>query len=955
MACSSDGDDASPEPAPPSSDDGAVATADVCDPQNDAPLALSFDPPVVFVAPGHARPARVLVDPDVCAPMKLSFSVDGDPVVDAPPEAVLDHHAEQAVSIAGRRAGRAKVVVTARRDSDGATARAELAVEVRDPTVPKCQPGANATGTLSKSTPSVAGTGDLAAASVAAPAAAFARTDELALADTPVALACEADLGPGAIGPAVTFSGPPDAMRDPLRRELAFTIPIEPAAIPDAARLRHLRVFYKGPRAKKPRSVAVTSPRIVPAGAGWALAFESPWLGTYQAAFDADAGTKKTSRRLTHRAILGISMGAGGAASFGLRHHELFDTIAMLGGPLDWSWLLWFVDRHALGGFCAKADATCQKTPPNLRPIAEPFVHTMDYDHLWSEDGAGGGGVSRREYLSMLTDLALVRGNPNGQNASAALSFFAAGPKPGDPWVVGAPLPGEPDCSITVRPIPKSPDEAQQKEREARCEASRCDPSHRYVVESGYFDDEFNPDGAERVISFCDGVSPPGAKSPYGASWAPPGPGAGMPVSFALAVDLNKNGVRDEGEPIIRAGHEPFDDTGVDGVPDALEPGYDAATNPDPVQDDYDPQINPTGTEGDHRWQAGEPYRDVGLDGVADTKTRSAVGDVGEGDGAYTEAAGLAAFRAIDPSSLLRGLTKDARGGAPSDADLARLRIWTDGGVRDFLNFGRVADHFQGAYATRLGDAARGATFVSNFERLPGHEGAPLSKFDGAYTLWSDVPRVAGVRYGDVDATPQMIADGDGQHVGSGSQILARLGAAFHFVGQGWPDADRAQTETSASRPAQTTTGPLGLDCEVAGSCATDFTGPKSGRTAPVTIVLPPGYAHEANQGKRYPVLYVMHGYGQEQSDVTALAILTLISMNDGRRSYLHRLPKFIVVYVDGRCRAPNGRPECIAGTFFLDSPRDGGPRVETWTEELVDWMDRSFRTMPPSDVETSD
>ncbi len=921
-ACSSSGG-ASDAPSAPASE--------ICDPQNTAALKLRFDPPSMVLAPGTTRQARVVVDPDVCTKTTLAMSATG--LVAPPASATLDHQAELAFDVTPTGAGRATIVATMHRDADGADARAELAIDVHAPAMPAC---AAASGTLSASTPSLASGG----ASVGTSAAAFTRQDELALPPLDVAIACDDTLAPGAIGPAVAFRGPPERMTKPLRRELDFTLPVDPALIPAKSRMRDLRVFYKGPRVRAPREVSVTGAHLVPNGDGWALAFHAPWLGTYQAAFDAEPSRPK--RRLVHRALLGISMGAGGAATFGLRHHDMFDAIAMLGGPVDWTWLLWYVERYAMSGFCAKG-ATCAPTKPSAYPLDEPFAHTMDYEHLWNEAGGGTGGISRHDYLSMLTDVALARGNPNGQNADPALPFFAAGPKLGDPAV------GDASCLVPLEPISGAGDEQAQRDARASCLATRCDPKNAWIAENGYYDDEFNPDGKERVISFCDGSDLPGA-SPYQASWTPPRAGEAMPAPFALAVDLNKNGVRDAGEPIIRAGHEPYDDVGTDGLPDAMEPGFDAAQNPDPNGDDYDPMINPTGTEGDHRFEAGEPFRDVGLDGVAGTA--SSPYDVGEGDGAYTEARGLSSWYAVDPHALVRSVAKDAHGALPSDDDLGRVRIWTDGGVRDFLGFARDADHLHGALATRT-TRPRGATFFGGFDDLPGETRGDIGAFDATRMLFRDLPEVVGVRYGDVDATAQMIADGDGQHVGSGKQVMARLAAAYRFVGASWPDADRTLTETSSANPADSTTDALGIGCEVGGSCSTVFTGPKSGRSAPVTVVVPPGYAHAANAQKRYPVVYVMHGYGQQASDVTALAVLTLASMNDSSVSYVDRLPKFIVVYVDGRCRLQaSGRADCVAGSFYLDSERDGGARVETWTEELVAWVDASFRTMPPSEVD---
>src|SRR5262249_50310145 len=153
--------------------------------------------------------------------------------------------------------------------------------------------------------------------------------------------------------------------------------------------------------------------------------------------------------------------------------------------------------------------------------------------------------------------------------------------------------------------------------------------------------------------------------------------------------------------------------------------------------------------------------------------------------------------------------------------------LWTDGGVRDFMGFARVADHFHGALSTRT-KRPRGATFYGGFGELPGVPSDDPKSFDATRILFRDLPPATGVRYGDIDATAAQIADGDGQHVGSGDQIMARLGAAYRFLGAGWPDADRTLTEASNAHPADTTTDALGIDCEVGGSCSTTFTGPKS-------------------------------------------------------------------------------------------------------------------------------
>ena len=121
----------------------------------------------------------------------------------------------------------------------------------------------------------------------------------------------------------------------------------------------------------------------------------------------------------------------------------------------------------------------------------------------------------------------------------------------------------------------------------------------------GYYDDEYNPDGTFPVITYCDGSPQDEALSPYASSWS--ASGNDWPAEVGLAVDYNANGVRDELEPVIKSGHERWNDWGTDQTPSLIEPGY-GPNNLDPSGDDYDPQFNPTGTEGDGRYQEGEPF-----------------------------------------------------------------------------------------------------------------------------------------------------------------------------------------------------------------------------------------------------------------------------------------------------------------------------------------------------------
>ncbi|MGH7294659.1 MAG: hypothetical protein ACRELB_06995, partial [Polyangiaceae bacterium] len=380
--------------------------------------------------------------------------------------------------------------------------------------------------------------------------------------------------------------------------------------------------------------------------------------------------------------------------------------------------------------------------------------------------------------------------------------------------------------------------------------------------------------------------------------------------------------------------------------------------------------LNPGGTENDHVWEQGEPFEDVGLDGVKNTPQQANGGyDVGEGDGKFTLSTGAQKIYQYDPHSFLHGRTTPP-GGPVDAAALRRLNIWADGGVRDMANFAAVANHLVGAVASVKdtdGSQVQPTAFYNNFENLPGCDPTQPNQFLAVNVLWNDVPRAAHMRYGYVDATDSMIAEGDGQHVGTGSQAVYRLVTGFYFAASAWPDADRTVSDTLIQDPTDpdfngetTTKNVQGTACELSGKCNTYFTGPKTGRTGPIGVVLPPGYALEANRARdvRYPVLYMLHGYGQDPRDLEATAAVTNNYMNDSQRSSATRLAKMIVVYVDGRCRIDptTNAPECIRGTFYVDSDRQVNGhavgQLDDWFEEVMTYVDQNYRTMPATDVD---
>jgi hypothetical protein len=322
---------------------------------------------------------------------------------------------------------------------------------------------------------------------------------------------------------------------------------------------------------------------------------------------------------------------------------------------------------------------------------------------------------------------------------------------------------------------------------------------------------------------------------------------------------------------------------------------------------------------------------------------------------------GLTNFYANDPHSILSRRVTDIPAGPVTDDALKRIGIFSDGGVRDLFNFAASANHLSGQIVGRRGADGlplRSVAFYNGFQFFPG-AAADVNFFTPFDIRWADVADMPSVRYGDLDASRSVVESlGDGQHVGSAQQLLHRLTTAFFYAGQAWPDADHRRTEEARDNSASSTISKLGIECELLGQCETIFTGPKTGRTGPIAISLPPGYASRTavEQNVRYPVVYVLHGYGQKPTDLEAVAVIMNNYMNGSDRSSATRMPKMLIVYVDGRCRMrPDGKPECIRGTFYMNSARPDGAQLDSWFDEVTDYVDQNYRTMPPSEIEVPD
>ncbi len=891
----------------PNPDGGPTSTCKVdplCVEATDEKKIIRFTPTSIVVAPGESKEVRVYVEPDVCTPQNIPLVPDAPNVAKAETTFTPDNcSAEQKVKITGVSVGHAKIAVK----FGISNATLDVDVRAKDPVACTGDPGKANVG------PGKAITAYGATMAVQA-GAAFDPTSIDPLEKPSVVdpfdatIACNAAAAPSgmiALGPAITF-GPAEKR---FLREIVFELPVNPAIAPPTAKLQHMRVQYTSPSLKTPRFVAVTNPRFEQRGTGWVFRFEARRLGTYQLLVAQDAGTKKRIRHLKHRAVFGFSMGGMGASMFGMNHHDLFDVIAPLGGPMDATWFLWYFQNYHFGGFCKRKAGDPIPTTPCHADVGEPteiFEHTQSYEHWWHmNDVSGTGGTfPRSEYVEIFRDVASMWGDPASTNTK--WSHVAAG---------------------------IDPPESFDTNKVDYCN----DPTKSTIAATGYYDKDYNPDGALPVIKYCDGANKPG----FACEWVP---GGTEPVEVTTAVDLNKNGARDEGEPVIAQAHEPWDDLGEDNVASKDEAGYDAVANLDPVGDDYDFQYNPLGTEGNHHHEDKEKYDDFGMDGVPCPTPGTCKFDFGEGDGKFTMSTGLETFLKRDGRAQLLGWSGAPPGGAWTDEALADVDYFSDGGIRDIFNWGEVGNHYSGGFAARN----RPLFYFNDWLYLPNVSATDNDLFDQKTVDWSALPKTTYMRYGNMDASRRLIEKGDGQHVGYADQVARRIETALFYIGSRWPDADTAYAEDP---PEVEDPDPCKGNRM---ACTFDFSA-KDGRTGPTTVIVPPGYWAPENKDKKYPVVYFLHGYGQTPEDLKALVLLVSPLMGQGLSSRATRLQKMIMVFVDGRCRGSGAGRECVNGTFYVNSVRPGGPQIDNYFQDLMTRIDNTYRTLPAADVEVQE
>ena len=747
-----------------------------------------------------------------------------------------------------------------------------------------------------------------------------------------ITLACvDGDITPAGVVPLTPAFSLTADVASPFERRAFFSMPFANADLPAGALPSDVRVYHVGPSGEVRTPVVMNLQENLFRGT---VRFDSELTGVFQLGVLADAGPR--DREWTFRAVTGVSMGAMGASMLATRNPEAFDIVGSLGGPVEWQYLVHYIRDGAMGGFGPAPDFGL--TPPYA--VTEEFEHPMTYNDWYFPTGEGTGGTfARGDYHEIFHDLSLTVGN-----------FVSYNPE--SPYrAVGMPI------------------EVLQQPAAARCYSGRtCPPedaAETFTIATGFYDDEYNPDGTLPVIAFCDGRGSADPDIPFDRACdvdfdgRPDETNRGLlddacaqprPVDITYAVDLNGNGIRDPEEPVIRNFWEPYEDLGTDGLSSNEEEGYDARTNPDPAGDDYDYVRNPLGTEGNWVYDEGEPYLDLGLDGVAGTL------DVSEGGYDWGEANGRFDYNP-NVANALQNYSPRANLSAMNDAARADLTWFMDAGIRDLFNFGVGANQLLGTMHA-LGMNVR---VYEQFFRAADLDPLDARDFDFTALDYDLLGDHVYIRYGDVDASEEDICFGDGKHLGTVQQAANRLLTMLGFVTNRFPDGDRTTIEAPFPLPNGTFFAP------------TDTTG----GVMKYSIAFPPGYERTAcvdgidNDGDgridgddescesaadlsesgesvdyctdgidndvdgladgedpdcvdgdgtsewpegspfrdtRFPVVYLLHGYGQSPEDLQVTALPFSGFMAQGI------WPKIILVFPDGYCGSDIERTACNDG-----------------------------------------
>src|SRR5207237_3867923 len=131
-----------------------------------------------------------------------------------------------------------------------------------------------------------------------------------------------------------------------------------------------------------------------------------------------------------------------------------------------------------------------------------------------------------------------------------------------------------------------------------------------------------------------------------------------------------------------------------------------------------------------------------------------------------------------DPRTLLETLPDDA---------LARLDIYYDAGIHDFLNAQVSTNSLMGALVGR----GLGVRVWEGFTALNGLAPSKETRFRVTDVDFSQLGRRLYVRYGDADVPEADVEQtGEGRHVGTVDQAIHRAQMLFYFLSHTFPNGD---------------------------------------------------------------------------------------------------------------------------------------------------------------------
>jgi len=614
----------------------------------------------------------------------------------------------------------------------------------------------------------------------------------------------------------------------------------------------------------------------------------------------------------------------------------------------------------------------CYMVEPNPlwdNPEAVPTgndSHAQGYNHWYYDEN--GGRFDREEYLDLFRDLGFAYGNPTNYNPESA--YFATG-------LTGDPTDENSRVGYYLKNIYKP-------NGDIRDHKTGCENLATWMASDpfeDFYDSEYNPDGSYLVILYCDRLTDNNGDVP------PASVTENVKLrrfDMGLAIDYNKNGIRDYGEPILRQFWENYDDCGTDGLCNEDEVGYNADSNPDPAGDDYKPNSNPTGTEGNFIFDAGETYLDYGIDGVVCPGCESGCDDpgcdpttcgfdYGECNGEFDYNPNVKNYMDLDPRQNAMKL---------SDDSLRHVNFWMDAGIRDIFNFVLMGDALYGTLKERYEEMGLKTSVFQRFTSVMKPEPDYIGKFNFLKVNYSQLGQAVLIRYGDYNATDNLIMNGDGRHVGYAAQTVFRVQTFFAYADMLFPNGDYEPVETWGA-------GELIQKLY--------FDAPTLNRVQKYSVALPPGYwtsntkvegdtEFPHNCTDRYPVIYLGHGYGMEPEDMAAANAILFGYMTEGT------FQKIITVYPDGECYSPDNcrqdcskdcssaadRPacqaqcatdrgcddvhiECEQGNFYADhlvskddptGAHAGKVEAETAILDLMDYIDTNFCTKLPETID---